>query len=301
MLKNDSSFYLAQSEGACYSVDKLEGYYNDLRGKVESTKHIDENDLPFNIASLGNEKKTIYFPTAVFQYGLGAYDLYLETKDNDYLNKMLACADYAVNNQEENGGWDDFGMLGYSCPYSAMAQGEGASLLTRAFKETKDEKYLTSAVNAVDFMLKSKTDGGTAEIIDDCVFLYEYPDKPLVLNGWIFASFGLLDVYKVTGDKKYLEFWQKSVNGIKLNINRFDAPHWSCYDVAGKYTSPFYHSLHIELLKALNKLTHDDVFEKYIAKWSKDRSNGIYSKLAFVIKAKQKLSENKSAEWVIVE
>lgn len=88
-----------------------------------------------------------------------------------------------------------------------------------------------------------------------------------MLNGWIFSAFGLFDAWKLTGKQEYLDAWEKVSNGIKNSLCKFDAGHWSYYDMDGKLTSPFYHSLHIELLKALNHLSPDSEYERYIDKW----------------------------------
>lgn len=300
MMKHESVFHVNQAEGKFYSVDEVKGYYNDLREKVLYTQNIDEKDIPFNIAALGEKKKKVYFVIAVFQYGLGSYDLYLEKNKIIYREKMLEIADWAIEQQSDDGSWDAFGILCYSCIYSSMAQGEGASLLARAYVETGDNKYKEACMKAIEFMLKSKQDGGTTEYSSDGIVLFEYPTKAAVLNGWIFSAFGLLDCWKITQDEMYLNAWESALNGIKANIRRFDSGHWSYYDWGGKYTSPFYHKLHIALLKVLNQIYPDVVFQYYIAKWSKYDNSKFWSKIAFFRKAKQKVLEKKSQEWILV-
>ena len=44
--------------------------------------------------------------------------------------------------------------------YSAMGQGQAMSLLVRAYLHTKDEKYLTSAVNAMKLFEVPSEKGG---------------------------------------------------------------------------------------------------------------------------------------------
>lgn len=301
MLKHDDVLHVTQGEGQFYSVDEIKGYYNDLRGKVERTTTLDKNGIPYNIAAYGEKKKKVHFPITIFQYGLGAYDKYLETGEQKYREITIRMAYWAVRHQQADGSWDAFGILHYKNHYSSMAQGEGASLLARAYVETKEDKYLSAGKKAVDFMLKPIKEGGTAEETDEGLVLYEYPGKPAVLNGWIFSSFGLLDVWKMTGDQKYKDAWEKTLNGIKANTHRFDTGHWSLYDWGGKYTSPFYHSLHIAQLQALDKISPDDVWKDYIKKWKADRDDKFWSKYAFLMKAKQKVFEKKSAEWALVE
>lgn len=300
MIRNESVFHVNQMEGSFYSDNQIKGYYNDLRDKVRYTTNIDENGMPFNIATLGEKTKKVYFVISIFQYGLGAYDCYLETEKKEYREKMMIMADWAINDQADDGSWDAFGSLCYRCKVSSMAQGEGASLLARAYIETKEEKYLVACEKAIRFMLKPVDQGGTAVYSDNGLILLEYPQKAVVLNGWIFSAFGLLDCWKATGDDQYLKAWKGALQGIKNNIHRFDSGHWSYYDWNGKYTSPFYHKLHIELLKALNSLEPDDIFEKYIEKWTKCKNSVFWSKAAFIIKAKQKLVEKRNKEWIFV-
>lgn len=300
MLKHEDVLHLAQGEGQYYSKDEIKGYYNDLRGKVERTTTLDKNGIPYNVAAYGEKKEKVHFPITIFQYGLGAYDKYLETEDEKYRESTIRMADWAEKHQQADGAWDAFGILHYKNHYSSMAQGEGASLLSRAFIETKDYKYLKAGKKAVDLMLKPMKDGGTAEETGNGLILYEYPGKSAVLNGWIFSSFGLFDVWKMTGEEKYHDEWNKALSGIKANIHRFDTGHWSLYDWGGKYTSPFYHSLHIAQLQTLDKLNPDDVWKKYIEKWKADKENKFWSKYAFLVKAGQKVFEKKSAEWTLV-
>lgn len=181
-----------------------------------------------------------------------------------------------------------------------MAQGEGASLLARAYKETENQKYYVACIKAIDFMLLPVTEGGTSEYSSNGLILKEYPDKAPVLNGWIFSAFGLFDAWKLTGKQEYLDAWEKVSNGIKNSLYKFDAGHWSYYDMDGKLTSPFYHSLHIELLKALNHLSPDSEYERYIDKWGSEKNNWIWNKVAFVRKAMQKITEKQTEEWVMV-
>lgn len=300
MVTNKSVFHVNQTVGQFFSVEEVRGYYNNLTDKIVVTKNLDDDGIPFNIASHGAEKKKIYFPIAIFQYGLGAYDLYLKTGEERYKEKALKMADWALKNQRYNGSWNAFGALGLSCDVSAMAQGEGASLLARAYVETQDDAYRKAACAAVDFMLIPVKNGGTAEYKNEGLILKEYPEKETVLNGWIFASFGLFDISKISEDKKYSEAWCESLRALKCLLSEFDEGHWSYYNLGKMYTSDFYHSLHIELLKALLRISPDSAFEKYIRKWTDDKESTLWSKVAFIHKAFQKLTEKQTQEWVMI-
>ena len=302
MIRGKSVFHVTQNEGKYYSLDEVKGYYNDLTGKVTSTTLLDLNGVPLNMISNGSYSKQTYFPITVFQYGLGAYDLFLENGEDKHIKQAIACADWAVSHQNEDGSWNAFGMLNYSNPYSAMAQGEGASLLLRAYKHTGKKEYLDRARKALEFMLLPRLEGGTTEYQIDGIVLYEYPEKPLVLNGWIFASFGLLDMYLTTKEKKWLNQYRRSISAMENMISRFDAGDWSYYDLSDKYTSPFYHHLHIELLKTVAKTYQTRVtLEVFSSLWESYEHSFFKSKKAFCRKAMQKLGEKRSEEWVLTE
>ncbi len=309
MLLHKSVLHVNQTEGLCYSSSEIKGYYNNLTEKVTFTKLLDEEGIPCNIASYGEEKKQVYFPIAIFQYGLGAYDLYLQTGESSYLAMAVKMADWAVSHQETSGAWNTFGILHYENPYSSMSQGEGISLLVRICKETGEQRYLEAAERAAAYMLTPLTDGGTAvsgkagELFStqrpgDLV-LMEYPAGACVLNGWIFSAFGLFDLALYTDKEVYINAWKAAVSGIRNSLSAFDTGHWSYYDLGGKYNSPFYHSLHVELLKAVNTLEPDPVFEAYIRKWSRMKNHWFWRRTAFVVKAMQKLTEKKKQEWVL--
>ena len=74
-----------------------------------------------------------------------------------------------------------------------MAQGEGASVLLRAYTLTGNVSYREAAQKAVDFMLQDIEKGGTTEYADGKLVFREYTNQPVVLNGWIFAWWGLYD------------------------------------------------------------------------------------------------------------
>ena len=182
-----------------------------------------------------------------------------------------------------------------------MAQGEGASLLARAFKETKVELYRNRCKKAVDFMLLPLEEGGTADYTDGRMILKEYPQKPAVLNGWMFSGFGIFDCWKITHDENMMRAWKRTVEEIERELPKFDALFWSYYDEGKKYASPFYHTLHIELLSVYGKISDSQVMEQYRAKWLQNQNSWFDSKRAFGFKAFQKLSEKKTQEWVFVE
>ncbi len=286
MLTGKSISHVNQGEGTCYSKTEIQGYYNDLTEKV--TKDNPEILVPKYHVDTGEE---IYFSIGIFQYGLGAYDLYLKTKEERYKTKLIACADWAVENQQPDGGWSTFEYESPKHPYSSMAQGEGISMLIRAHIETKDEKYFAAIKKAKDFMLKPISEGGTTNYSDGGVYLYECTHDPLILNGWIFLLWGLYDYTKYIDDTEVLSVLNKTLDTLKARLPEFDLKFWSKYEYGKRICSPFYHKLHIAQLKVMFDLFGDEIYKCYAEKWEKYEKGFWNSKTAFFIKAWQKVFE----------
>lgn len=286
MLAGKSISHVNQGVGTCYSKTEVAGYYNDLTEKVMR----DNPDIlvPKYHVDTGEE---IYFSIGIFQYGLAAYDLLLKTGEDLYKKKLLACADWAVENQKEEGGWVTFAYKNAEHPYSSMAQGEGISMLIRAHTVTQDDRYMQAARKAKDFMLKPISEGGTTEYRKDDVLLYEDTDNPIILNGWIFSLWGLYDYSKYTKEKEAAAALAATLKSLKKKLSDFDMKYWSRYEDGKRISSPFYHKLHIAQLKVMYDLFGDEVYKEYADKWDACQRSFWKPKKAFVKKALQKISE----------
>lgn len=142
MLTGRSIQHVKQDIGKVYSKEVLRGYYIDYTGKYfgKGQSHIfDEKGIPVNQLADGS---IIYFPTTIAQYGLGAYDVWLMTGKEDAYDTFTRCAQWLFADQDERGGWQVFRKLrvNVGCPYSAMTQGQGASLLYRFGVELGEDK-----------------------------------------------------------------------------------------------------------------------------------------------------------------
>ncbi len=289
MLTGKSLLHVNQDIGKCFSVKNIEGYYNNLTEKVTKEPELLETErLPVVKTDDGRE---VVFPVAIFQYGLGAYDLYLKTKDDKYLYKFRQCVEWASENMLDNGAWDNFSHIYPDNPYGAMAQGEGVSLLARGYKEFGNQLYFQQCRKAVDFMLKSVNDGGTTLYDDGDVVLLEYTHKAPVLNGWIFALWGLYDWVIMSGESNALQLYNASLESLVKFLPRFSCGYWSMYDLDGKITSPFYHRLHIAQLQAMYAITKLEIFDEYEKIWDGYLNHPIKKIRAFVKKAWQKVVE----------
>lgn len=286
MLTGQSISHVNQGTGNCYSKNEVAGYYNDLTDKVLKD---DPNILvPKYRVDSGEE---IYFSIGVFQYGLAAYDLFLKTNEEVYKKKLIACAEWAVCNQQKDGGWVTFEYKDPEHPYSSMAQGEAISMLIRAHILTGDNKYLDSIHKAKSFMLMPVSEGGTTEYDKGEVLFYEATQNPVILNGWIFSLWGLYDYCKYFDDREAQSLLDATLESLKRKLPDFDMKYWSKYEDGKRICSPFYHKLHIAQLEAMYDLFEDSIYKEYADKWTAYQNSFWKPKRAFIKKATQKLFE----------
>lgn len=287
MLTGKSLLHVEQGIGKAFVPGKLEGYYNDLTNKVLlDPKTLEDKELP----KMQNEKgKYVVFATTIFQYGLGCYDLILLNGDLKYIEQFKKCVDWAIDNQDEKGGWDISSFAGKKSKYGAMAQGEGASLLLRAYLYYKNKVYFDGAKKAIDLMLMPLEQGGTSRYSDNELYLMEFMDLPCVLNGWIFSQFGLYDFLLVCNDQKYQELYDQSLNTMKKHLHDYDNGYWSKYDEGKMIASPFYHKLHISQLSAISMIDNDRIWTDCLNTFIKYQTKWWNRKRAFIKKAFQKM------------
>ena len=163
--------------------------------------------------------------------------------------------------------------------------------MVRAYKETGEGAYYELAQKALDFMLKSVKEGGTSERNNNEIIFLEYTHLKVVLNGWIFALFGLYDYTIVDDNVYYKDLLNKSIRTIASYLPKFDNGFWSFYDLDNKMASPFYHKLHIAQLEALSLISKDPIFKDYFYQWSNYLSDPYGRIKAFLIKSYQKIRE----------
>lgn len=287
MLRGKSLSHVKQGPGRIYSFNHVLGYYNDLTEKVTKDVGNYSSVEAFRYCVNG---KTFFAPIELFQYGLGAYDLFLLKRDEKLmLAKFRAQVDWALANQAENGSWDAFSWHLPAAPFSSMAQGEGASLLLRAYVQFGDKRYLYAARKALLFMLTPLSQGGTAEYRDGDLFLYEFTNHPYVFNGWIFSIFGLIDYSLISDDSLINDCLNKTLRTLAKVSGKMDNGYWSMYRNDKTIASPFYHDLHIALLDVLYEYSKEPIFASLSYRFKQYKNKSRNRRKAFIKKAFQKI------------
>lgn len=255
----------------------VRGYYIDLREKAE-TPVWPPPWFPF---------PGFHRFIAVGQWGLAAYERYVAGEGDEWLEATLAAARHLVEKQERSPGREGGWLEPFDYPHtlrmrgpwlSAMAQGHCASVLARAYRETGDERFAESARTALIPMEVPTEAGGAMGTLDGRRFPEEYPTVPasFVLNGAIYALWGIYDVWRGIGDDDARAFFEEIAGTLCDNLQRWDTGYWSRYDlyshpVTINVASGSYHALHVNQLRALHQLLPEravlaataDRFERY--------------------------------------
>ena len=207
---------------------------------------------------------------ATAQWGLGAYERFLDGDGEKWLAAARAAGDYLLEHQEtggaEDGSWVHLAAMPHTYdlrpPWlSAMAQGEGASLLVRIHRETGDDRYADAASRALKAFDRSSRQGGVRTPLGDGFFLEEYPTDPpsLVLNGGIFSLWGAYDVGVALGDDRAASTFAEGAETLAANIAGWDTGRWSLYDrfphALPNVASSAYHVLHQTQLRATHRIS----------------------------------------------
>lgn len=292
------------------SDKSINDYYVDTRAKNKYPAKLSDEGIPI----LEVDGKDTFFPITIAQYALGNFDMYYDTKDQKYLDIVEKCSNWFVRELEEV----KPNLWGYAIErtvpvydindkwISCLAQSQVMSVLVRYYSVCKKEEYLETAFKLLDsFKVLSKDKGVLAYLNNGC-FYEEYPsDKPsLVLNGFIFGLWGLLDLYIVSGSVQAKGLYDEGVKTLKENIQLYDIKKlgWSRYDLYDfkikNITSIFYHKLHINQLKAMYELTGEEIFKSYYVRWEKRKNNIIIYLVATLYKIVHKISVRNKSVYV---
>lgn len=234
--------YEPQPLGKRFGTEDVRGYYLDLSAKTtSSTAAAPERLVPAGLAqlalgwwerSLGGEEPA----AAAFE---GACELLLDraVRQGDAL---VWPYDVPVPKYGLQPPW-----------FSAMAQGQIASVFVRA-----------GAADAALAAVRPLLDRGEQFVVDlgTGPVLEEAPTSPpsCVLNGWIYALWGVRDVAVGLGSAEAACLFDESVQALLATLDEYDTGWWSRYSLwAGgrDLAKPFYHRIHVTQLEALHALT----------------------------------------------
>jgi heparosan-N-sulfate-glucuronate 5-epimerase len=266
------------------------GYYIDFRIKADTPKW-PPDWLPPRAEQLHVD---------VIQWGLGCYEHYLAGDGDEWLEAARDCGVHCVEIQElegpARGGWIHEHPYRHTFPLkprwvSAMAQGEGASLLVRLHLTTREDQFAERARLALEPIERLYEEGGVTALLDGRPFPQEYPTDPPshVLNGGIFALLGWYDVAVALGEQQAMRRFEEAVETLASNIHRWDLGYWSRYDLfphpVVNVASSSYHVLHVNQLRALGEIAPRPELEQAADRFAAYAESRLNRARAFVKKA----------------
>ncbi len=239
---------------------------------------LDEAGVPFSVAT--RRYPAGYYATPIAQYGLAQWNAYLATGEEKHRQAFLIQADWLVTHEvrlaDGAGGWPfTIPLYDYYTPVpwlSALVQGNGISVLVRAYRLTGQEVFLHLARRAVHtFELDIAEGGVSASIGQHGVFFEEVAVHPAaqILNGYLFALFGLYDYVALTADAHIATLIERSLLTLHTLLDEFDLGYWSSYDLLYRQPAPlFYHDQHSTLLQALASYSGCEHCRRMAARWT---------------------------------
>lgn len=226
-----------------------------------------------------DSNKFYYHPASIAQCALGTFNLMIRGYDDQYRETFMANINWLLENGIACGE-----SLVYPFPFglpdfhpdpdwvSGMYQGQVLSALVRAYIITKDNSIYSRCEkiwNSFSPELGKKY--GFRFETDNELWFEEAPQLPPkhILNGAIYAIWGIYDLMLLKDDPCLKVEWEKSVNTIRNSLSGYDTGFWSYYDLAGNLASYYYHNkVHILQLRALYEQTSEALFKEYAEKWS---------------------------------
>lgn len=201
-----------------------------------------------------------YNPTRIASFALAHFNRWIARKHDQNLASFLNAADWFL--KAENAQWTyDYDWNDLRAPWlSCMAQGQGISVLTRAYAITGDASYAEHARRAaVPFTRPIAAGGVRSRLEDGSAFLEEYPSprSAHVLNGFLFALMGINELARIDSTIRDEIGEAELLRALCTNIERWDAGFWSVYDLSPgpwgvrNLTTLSYHQLHITQLRYL--------------------------------------------------
>lgn len=239
----------------------FEPYPLDIRRRLAGDHYgsFDSDGLPRRQTASG----FVYNSSTVTSYATACFDRDGCRKETPGAALILSAAEWVI--REAKGTLEE-GLIieGYTSKKglmpSAMYQGGAMSLLSRAWTLSKDDRYKAAALAFLPPLDKLVEEGGLTGIVSATGkrFFEEDPIPPLchILNGNVYALWGLRDASATFGSQDAKRLWEEGVESLCLALPYFDAGFWSWYHIPEPGAKPYlasmmYHNLHIVQLGQL--------------------------------------------------
>ncbi|KAL1138097.1 hypothetical protein AAG570_009792 [Ranatra chinensis] len=215
----------------------------------------------------------------------------LTLSSSQHLPQFFAAARWFVKHQDpDTGGWPisvkrrgTQGMKDLQPGWlSAMGQGHGISVLSRAYYLSGDSTYLEAALKALGpFHVDSRRTGAgvTAHFLGHLPWYEEYPTQPpsFVLNGFVYSLIGLYDLLTLGPPARDASMlFHQGMASLKKLLLLFDTGSGSNYDLrhfsigcAPNIARWDYHATHVNQLLLLATIDPDPILSNTAHRWAR--------------------------------
>lgn len=240
--------------------------------------NFDSDGIPMFPSKTG---ELVHFCTGMCSFAFANWEEYIATGEKKFAEEVVKIADYLMGFAEkrEDGSvmFMDYDNDKRENPVAcAMNQGEAISVLCRAYYYTQNTAYKAFAIRAFAPFTKEYGHSGVSRQIEGIGHWFLEGGK-VILNGHNYASFGLYDLYNVSKDELVKEWFDKGTSSVANALPEFDKGNWSWYwiDKPKYIASGMYHNLHICQLQALQQITGNKIFDRYVNKFEGYSKSGV--------------------------
>ncbi len=264
-------------------TDVLNPFYDRIQVDV-ATAEIEADGLAvFRNFSTGEVEP---HPIVWAQYAMAALLEWENTGDDVWLERAVRNAEELIDTHvEHDGAW----WYQYDWPWtyidrtltepwwSGMAQGEALTVFSRLAAIQPENPAWREAADRTFASFPQRGSGNahpwSTVIIDGYLWFEEYAgDQPplQVMNGHVFAIFGLYEYWLLTGDEHAAEYIDGGATTILAAMPVIRVPGGVSYYCAqagycqqSAWQNGSYHPIHIQQLEALGRITADPAFEEW--------------------------------------
>ena len=160
-----------------------------------------------------------------------------------------------------------------------MTQGAVLTLFVRLYSATAEQRWRMAADSTFATFVQRRSARRPWTVLVDrwqsrrYLWFEEYAKKPptQVLNGHIYALFGVYDYARATGKGAAMRVFDGGATTVRHQVDRFRVPGGISYyslRVHAQYSS--YHCIHIGMLKLLTRMTGDSWFGREARRFAAD-------------------------------
>lgn len=274
----------SQSAGGPPQPDVLNPFYDRIQTDLASAE-IDATGLALYRDITG---EVAPHPIVNAQYAMSALLEWENSGDQIWLDRAIRNAQELIDTHVERDGawwyqydWDwTYLDRTLTAPWwSGMAQGEALTVFSRLAQiQPENAIWREAAARTFDSFLQrgsGNTEPWSTVIDNGYLWFEEYAgDQPplLVMNGHVFAIFGLYEYWLLTADERAATYIDGGATAILNSMPLIRAEGEVSYYCSQReycrrieWQNPTYHPIHMQQLKALGRITGEQQFDQWAA------------------------------------